>query len=239
MHPRENAPGALEHAAGYLRRSMGATRRCRTSLPELRQKERRLLHEWWENERLIFRVDPTLTLERRSSHGEHTVGFDPASCRWWKITHPGTAGIGAEFDYEMLPPFRVTGIFARESLPSEYLDRMILHNREFQDNNRFEEYLNVENPSMVISQPDIKGSPATADQMARQMESLGYLSLGNLEVGRKNSISFYHADRRIALFDAHPGNFSHADGLTIPIDGILAEIPAEAEHEWLPRHVCR
>ena len=46
------------------------------------------------------------------------------------------------------------------------------------------------------------------------------------------------AVRRIALFDAHPGNFFHANGMTIPIDGILAEITADAEHNWLLQHIA-
>lgn len=153
MHPGRNAPNSLDDAVRYLRRSMGAARRGRESLPELRTKERALLREWAAAERRIFDEDPTLTLDRRSAHGEHVVAFDPATKIWWKTTHPGKAGIGAEFDYEMLPPFSVIGIFARELLPSE--------------------------------------------------------------------------------FDAHPGNFFHANGMTIPIDGILAEITADAEHDWL------
>lgn len=140
-----------------------------------------------------------------------------------------------DFDYQMLPPFSVEGIFARELLPSEYLTRMLLHNQEFSDNVRFEGYLDAVELSLIISQPDIEGTPATSDQMASQMEVLGYRSMGSLEVGRKNSISFYHPERRIALFDAHPGNFFHAGGITLPIDGIVIRIVADAEHEWLLR----
>lgn len=114
---------------------------------------------------------------------------------------------------------------------------MILHNREYGDDIILEGYLDVEQPSLVISQPHIKGTPSTAEQMSDQMRSLGYLSLGKLEVGRKNSISFYQPETRIALFDAHPGNFFHTGGLTIPIDGIITEITAEAEHQWLLRHI--
>jgi hypothetical protein len=53
---------------------------------------------------------------------------------------------------------------------------------------------------------------------------------------QENSISFYDPDTRIALFDAHPGNFFHSGGITIPIDGIIAEIAADSEHEWLLAH---
>ena len=114
MRPRRNAPSTLENAAAHVRRGMETTRRGRESLPELRERERNLLREWAGSQDCLFREDPTLTLERRSSHGEHVVGFDPNNSIWWKTTHPGKAGVGAEFVYEMLPPFSVTGIFARE-----------------------------------------------------------------------------------------------------------------------------
>ena len=137
----------------------------------------------------------------------------------------------------MLPAFLVGGIFARELLPFEYLTRMILQNREFSDDVRVEGYLDASEPSLVISQPNLKGQPATADQMSAQMLHFGYLPLGNLEVGKKNSIFFYQPACRIAVFDAHPGNFFHENGMTIPIDGILAEITADAEHHWLLQHI--
>lgn len=237
MHPGRNAPSTLENAAAHLRSGMEATRRGRDSLPDLRSKERALLREWAETENCLLNKDPTLTLERRKSHGEHTVGFDKNTGHWWKTTHPGKAGVGAEFEYEMLPPFSVVGIFARELLPSEYLTRMILHNHEFGDDIRFEGYLDLPEPSLVISQPDIGGSPATEDQMSDQMQRMSYLPLSNLQIGKKNSISFYHPERRIAMFDAHPGNFFHTGAMTIPIDGILLEISADAEHEWLLRQI--
>jgi hypothetical protein len=139
---------------------MAATRRGRESLPELRSKERALLREWAETQGCLIEKDPTLTLERRKSHGEHTVGFDPSSGHWWKTTHPGKAGVGAEFDYQMLPPFSIVGIFARELLPSEYLARMILHNGEFGDDVRFEGYLDASEPS--LRPPDVWGKLMTS-----------------------------------------------------------------------------
>lgn len=212
---------------------MGTARRGRESLPDLRTKERSILRDWAKARNRIFSEDPTLALDRRSAHGEHVVAYHPGTQIWWKTTHPGKAGIGAEFDYEMLPPFSVKGVFARELLPSEYLTRLILQNREFSDDVRLEGYLDATEPSIIISQPNFKGQPATALQMAVQMIDFGYLPLGNLQIGKKNSISFYHPERRIAMFDAHPGNFFHAGGMTVPIDGIIAAITADAEHHWL------
>ncbi|HEY1120632.1 MAG TPA: hypothetical protein VGE67_03495, partial [Haloferula sp.] len=179
---------------------MAATRRGRDSLPDIRAKERVLLREWAVANGLLLGEDPTLTLERRSSHGEHTVGFDPDSGLWWKTTHPGKAGVGVEFQYDLIPPFSVTGAFARDLLPSEYLVRMILHNRQFGDDVRFEGYLDHHEPSLVVSQPDIGGTPATAEQMSEQMALLGFLPLGPLQIGKPNAISFYHPGQRIAMF---------------------------------------
>src|SRR6478752_437953 len=107
MHPGRNATSSLENAAAHLRAGMAATRRGRDSLPELRAKERAILRDWAKAQSCLLDQDPTLTLERRSAHGEHVVGFDPAHSCWWKITHPGKAGVGAEFQYEMLPPFSI------------------------------------------------------------------------------------------------------------------------------------
>lgn len=233
MRPGRNAKSALADAAAHLRAGMAAARRGRESLPELRSRERGLLKSWAAAHGCLLPEDSTLKLERRKSHGEHTVGFDPHNSCWWKTTHPSRAGIGAMFEYEMTPPFSITGIFARELLPSEYLERMLLHNREFGDDIRFEGYLDGTSPSLVISQPDIAGIPATSSDMETQMRDFGYLPLGNLQIGKSNSISFYSPENRIALFDAHPGNFFRTKTMTIPIDGILAEISSDAEHQWL------
>jgi hypothetical protein len=234
MHlPGRNAQSSLEDAAAHLRAGMGAARRGRQSLPELRNLERRLLHEWAACQGRAFEQDPTLSLARRQAHGEHVVGFDPHTACWWKTTHAGKCGVGAEFHYHDLPPFDIVGISSRELLPSEYIERLLLHNREFGDDIRLEGYLDGEHPSLVISQPDIAGSPATAAQMIRQMERLGYRPLPTLHVGKNHSISFYQPEKRIALFDAHPGNFFHVDGLTLPVDGILMQVERDAEHAWL------
>jgi hypothetical protein len=237
MHlPGRNAQSSLEDAAAHLRASMGAARRGRHSLLELRNLERAILLEWAARQGRIFEQDPTLSLERRQAHGEHVVGFDSGLSCWWKTTHPGKCGVGVEFHYDDLPPFRVMGIGSRELLPSEYVDRLMVHNREFGDDIRLEGYLDGEQPSLVISQPDIAGSPATAAQMTLQMERLGYRPMPELHVGKSHSISFYHPEKRIALFDAHPGNFFHIDGLTLPVDGIVLQIREEAEHTWLLDH---
>lgn len=237
MHlPGRNAQSSLEDAAAQLRAGVGAARRGRDSLLELRNLERAILREWAAGQGRIFGQDPTLSLARRQAHGEHVVGFDPGTACWWKTTHAGKCGVGAEFYYDDLPPFGIKGIFSRELLPSEYVGRLVVHNGEFGDDIRLEGYLDGECPSLVISQPDIAGSPASAAEMTLQMENLGYHSMPELHVGKNHSISFYHPEKRIALFDAHPGNFFHVDGLTLPVDGIILQIHEECEHAWLLDH---
>lgn len=230
---RRNAPSSLEDAAAQLRRGMGAARRGRHSLPELRDRERGILKEWFVDQGRIFQEDPTLNLERCQSHGEHRVGYHHDTDCWWKTTHPGKCGIGAEFHYGDLPPFELQGVSARELLPSEYLDRLLLFNCEFGDDIRIEGFLEADLPSLVISQPDIVGLPATAEQMKDEMMVSGYKALADVQLGKAGSISFYNPETRIALFDAHPGNFFHAEGITLPIDGIILQISSDSEHQWL------
>lgn len=176
---------------------------------------------------------PDLEFGASTGTRRHVVGFDSATSSWWKMTHPGTAGVGAEFMYDSLPPFHVHDIAARELLPSEYLERLILHNAEFGDDIRLEGYVNQSQPSLVVSQPDIAGAPASQEQMEEQMRNLGVSRLAGVCLGKACSISFYHPQRRIALFDAHPGNFFQTAEATLPIDGIISRIQQPAEHTWL------
>jgi hypothetical protein len=236
--PGRNAPSSLEDAAAQLRAGVGAARRGRQSLLELRNLEREVLREWARRQGRVFGQDPTLSLARRQAHGEHVVGFDAGSACWWKSTHPGKCGVGVEFHYNDVPPFEILGISSRELLPSEYIERLIVHNREFGDDIRLEGYLDGDRPSLVISQPDISGAPAMAEQMTRQMAALGYRRMPCLHVGKPHSISFYHPEKRIALFDAHPGNFFQSDELTLPVDGIILQIHEAAEHAWLLDHTA-
>jgi hypothetical protein len=231
--PGRNAPSSVEDTAAHLRAGMGSARRGRQSLAELRNREREILEAWFHGFDRVFPEDPTLSLDQRQAHGEHCVAFHPDTLSWWKTTHPGKCGVGAEFHYDDLPPFAITSVSARELLPSEYLERLTLHNREFGDDIRVEGYVHGPLPSLVISQPGVEGKPATADEMEQTMRNLGYLPIPSLHVGRSASISFYHPSKRIALFDAHPANFFCWKGIALPVDGIILHIRNDSEHQWL------
>lgn len=235
--PGRNAQTSLRDARTALEEGMGTARRGRKSLRELRDRERELLQKWAGNQGRCFKEDPSLSLGRRQGHGEHVVSFDPETRCWWKTTHPGKSGVGAEFHYSDLPPFSIHSLSARELLPSEYLDRLILHNEEFGDDIRLEGYITGDLPSLLISQPDISGTPATRGQMEQQMRNFGYLILPEIYLGKPNSISFYQPIRRIAFFDAHPGNFFCFGDVTLPIDGIIMHVDRNPEHDWLMKQI--
>lgn len=114
----------------------------------------------------------------------------------------------------------------------------MLHNREFGDDIRLEGYIARDLPSLLISQSDISGTPATAAEMTHQLRAMGYAPLDQVQLGRAGSLSFYQTERRIAFFDAHPGNFFTIGDVTLPVDGIILEIHHESEHLWLAERIC-
>jgi hypothetical protein len=73
--------------------------------------------------------------------------------------------------------------------------------------------------------------------MDNQMRIMGYLPLNEISLGKPNSVSFYQPVRRIAVFDAHPGNFFAVYAATIPVDGILTKIQHPSEHAWLMERI--
>lgn len=230
---RRDKTSALGHAAAHLCKSMGTARQGRESLRELRTIQREILLNWCTENSRVFKTSPLLSFDRVQSHGEHTVAYHEASRCWWKTTHPGKCGIGPEFDYSDLPPFSIDAVSARELLPLEYLERMLLQNRIFGDDVRFEGFITGAEPSLLISQPDIEGAPATESEMISSMDAMGFQRLDDIHIGRENSISFYDQLRKIAVFDAHPGNFFVSGGFALPIDGIVVEISSAIEHQWL------
>jgi hypothetical protein len=66
---------------------------------------------------------------------------------------------------------------------------------------------------------------------------MGYAPLDQVQLGRAGSLSFYQTERRIAFFDAHPGNFFTIGNVTLPVDGIILEVHHESEHLWLAERI--
>ena len=79
-------------------------------------------------------------------------------------------------------------IILREALPSEYLARLLLHNRVFEDAISLEGILVGESEiSLVVSQPDISGMPASLDEISTAMAGLGFEKIPGLHLGYPQS----------------------------------------------------
>ncbi|MCX6968194.1 MAG: hypothetical protein NTZ46_10550 [Verrucomicrobia bacterium] len=144
-----------------------------------------------------------------------------------KATKPGRFGFIADTDFALDKATQqwVGSIILREALPSEYLARQGFQNRVFEDAIQLEGVIvSPTRPlSLVISQPDISGTPSTLDEIRSSMEALGFLEIPDLHLGYTTSLSFYRTADRIAVFDAHPANSVTSQGVVFPIDFIIQQ----------------
>lgn len=156
----------------------------------------------------------------RPGGAEHDVRYDAVTGRWWKYTSPGFAGLTVDWDGAEDARLRL-------ALPLEYFSRLILQNRIFSDDIRFEGlWMDVGGGGwrIVTSQPDVAGEPANLEQIDRSLRQIGFFPLPIAGVGRSGALAFRLAE--VALWDAHPANFFiAANDLVVPIDLILTEHP--------------
>jgi len=147
---------------------------------------------------------------------EHRVRFDEQSDRYWKATYPGRSG------YTMIAAH--DGLVEMvHATPLEYLERLLLQNRLFGDDNQLEA-ISEEPGGMVIltSQRNIPGTDATLTEIELYFRSMWFQPLHGLNVANPGSLSFYRDLDEIAIFDAHRANLvKHDTGHIIPIDLIL------------------
>ena len=143
---------------------------------------------------------------------EHRINRGPD--RYRKATHPGRYG------------FTVIAANGQPTLtwalPSEYLSRLLLANRLFDDDVQL---LGVTResagPVLVTSQPTVVGEGASRAEMVAFFERRAFRQLHGLEAGRRGALSFYRDLDQVAVFDAHPANFlKDANGVILPIDGV-------------------
>lgn len=156
------------------------------------------------------------------SHRNHVV----------KHTWPGAFGFvplieGKEFSIEL-------------ATPDDYLRRVEIHNQVFGDHIQVEGVLllpyekGVLDPvgdrgwSIVISQPFQEGEPATEKDIARFLAENGFRKAPPRNV-------WYRPEDGVLLSDAHQGNFVAIDGIPIPIDLHLNQVPPAAftEAGWM------
>ncbi len=225
----EDAPGALQAAADDLRRNAGAdqpTPADASSFHEALRRQAVGLFNWARGSgRLLNGAD---ILARAQQGGqEHRLYEDAARQRYVKITHPDQFGLYPESvpvldrgTQQLVPSFRL-----RKALPAEYLDRLQAHNDLFGDDHPLHgAFVHEGRLHTVISQPALKGEPASAREIFDTMRDNGF------EVVRSgNTPFFYRPDDNTAVFDGHEGNFLKTAVGVLPID----VIPVHPEGELL------
>jgi hypothetical protein len=136
---------------------------------------------------------------------------------FFKATLPGACG----FTVIATPG----GPTLTHALPSEYLHRLVVSNRIFQDDAQLLGATR-ENGEMVLvtSQPTIIGDGASAEEMVAFFQQLRFQHIPGFSAGYKGAMTFYRDLDQVAVFDAHAANFiKDASGLVLPIDGVVVE----------------
>lgn len=196
------------------------------------------LESWARGCGAIISAESLPALQERTN--EHLVAFREADTRWVKVTKPRRFGFIADTDFALDKATQRWGghIILREALPSEYLARLRLQNDIFEDAIQLEGvvFWPEQTLSLVISQPDITGSPSTLDEIRSSLDALGFREIPELHLGYTTSLSFYRASDRMAVFDAHPANSVTSQGTVFPIDFILQQA-TDLMHEEIQRRL--
>jgi len=207
--------GALESSADFTRGGGApapdhdATYASRAE--RLKAEQRRLIQWAKENGKLSAssRLLPGLT-----RGGEHQVYFQKRTRRYVKATLPERQkGYGIAL-----------GSFDRGATPSEYLDRLDLQNRIFDDDIRLERIvIKNDKPIIVTSQPAIKGVAPAQIALDELMLGKGYEKLADG--------AYYDERAGLLVFDLFPRNaIQAANGHIYPIDPVIQRITPEFGH---------
>ncbi len=222
--PEKDSRTALEDAADDLRRVSRAIREESAGrLTHVRDREAETLRAFARARGLI--LDPFDFLAPAWQGGEeHLVWRDDANDRAVKLTKPNCFGLTVEAEWfldeerdeaELRPALR-------GAMPLEYLDRLLLQNEVFGDEIELLGIIDKRQAMHVVTaQPVIRGDSTPLEEIARFMESLGFLALPNIGVGREGALSFLLPDGAIAAFDCHPANFLSDGEHVFPIDVLL------------------
>lgn len=191
---RGGRPPAPDHDATYA---------CRAGRVEA---EQRLLIQWARENRKLGpggRLPPVF-----ARGGEHEVFFQKRTQRYLKATRLDRhKGYGIAL-----------GSHTHGPIPSEYLDRLLLHNNIFDDDIRLERIVeNDGRPIIITSQPFIKGDAPTQQALDDLMLGKGY---ENLAEG-----AYYDQNAGLLIFDLFPRNaIQSANGHIYPIDPVIQRI---------------
>jgi Serine/Threonine/Tyrosine Kinase found in polyvalent proteins len=111
------------------------------------------------------------------------------------------------------------------ALPGEYLNRLLLSNRVFDDSVQLTGVTREAGGLVILTtQPTIVGEPATSAEMQAYFASRRFDLLPGFCAGYRGSLSFYRDLDQVAVFDAHPANFLRdGNGVILPIDGVVVQ----------------
>ena len=107
----------------------------------------------------------------------------------------------------------------RPGTPSEYLQRLALHNQVFGDDYRYEGIVSKGDGKfdLVVSQPVIKADSSGPKPTAAEIERY-FVARGFEPVAGQEGKTYYRASDNLAVFDAHEGNLIRTAGGVLPID---------------------
>lgn len=111
------------------------------------------------------------------------------------------------------------------ALPGEYLHRLLVSNRVFNDRVALIGVTRDDaGPVIVTSQPTIIGEGAAKDEMIAFFAGLHFALIPGFSAGYRGALTFYRDLDQVAVFDAHPANYLRdRHGVILPIDGVVVE----------------
>jgi hypothetical protein len=205
-----NIEGSLESAARFTRGGTpaapdhDATESGRSA--RIQAEQPRLI-QWAKAHRKLGRKIPP----EDSRGGEHRVFYSEKTGRYFKSTisekHKGY-GIAL-------------GSYSHGATPSEYLDRLTLQNKIFNDDIHLE-WVTVKNgkPIIITSQPFISGPYPTQQEIDEMMIEHGFEMLV--------AGAYYDKQEGLLVFDLFPKNAkTNSAGVICPFDPVIQRITSE------------
>ncbi len=191
------------------------------------QRQFQSITQWAEEGEHFF--DSSRLGHRVDQAGEHTI-FEARddTRRLYKITHPGKAGF---IPRAIRTKRGNVHVVADDATPLEYLERLLLQARHFNDDVRFEGVLGSAPPSLVISQPKYEAADPDNPHPTRQ-EIREWLSGSKQGFEQNHDGTWYDAEDDLVLDDTKPANWIKTKEGLRPIDVHMRHATPAMLTEW-------
>ncbi|NOX98200.1 MAG: hypothetical protein GXP30_00415 [Verrucomicrobia bacterium] len=198
-------------ALGYLKHSLSGDGQSFGQVSFARQEAS--LTEWAENVGLILNPDDLPSKAVRGGQ-EHDIWHEEFNDRYWKLTRNGVFGLSPGIELALVSSSEDARRFHLwEATPTQYLERLRLHNVLVPELNRLEGIIAQPGDlTIVTSQPRFDIVPVTQDEIDDWFESLGFEKV--------TSAAYYRKEDNLGVFDAHDKNLIRAGGTLVPFDVI-------------------